>query len=279
MDDDVTEWTRAASEQGVVLRAGDSWIRIRPRVHVLVGMRALVDAAIATLDAPTSIVHEPLRELITAEGELAAIGGARCVSRGRELECTVAIVGAAPALCLEALGDPGLAREHTLALTSGLGLGLGESRRRWFRYDPPAGWFGIRRSGVTAWLHPDHPRVPAIAHVFDARPVVADESDRLDRFVALAMDDHFIARGEPTLSELPSGFGLDGQQRTLEGTRGGRELVRVAVACTDDRFLYLAHFEGTNDQGVLETVRRMFQSFRPLPTPQPTLDGFAMWEA
>jgi len=274
----VTSWTRTASDHGVVLRAGDSWIRIRPRVHALIGVRALVDATLAALDAPSAIVHEPQRELITPEGELAAVGGARCVSHGRELECTVAIVGAEPALCVEALGEPGLAREHAIALISELGLGLGESRRRWFRYDPPESWFGVRRSGATVWLHPEHPRVPAIAHVFDARPGLAGDADRFDRFVLFAMPDDFVESGS-TITERRTAFGLEGRQRMVQGVRSGRELVRLAVACADDRFSYLAHFEGTNDPAVIDAVCRMFDSFRPLPHARPKLDAFGMWEA
>jgi len=279
VDGDVTAWTRTPSEHGVVLRAGDSWIRIRPRVYELIGVRALVDATIATLDAPSSIVHEPPRELITDEGELAAVGGARCISHRRDLECTVAIVGAEPALCIEALGEPALARDHALALTRELGLGLGGSRRRWFVYDPPADWFGVRRYGATVWLHPDHPRVPAIAHVFDARPFLAGDADRFDRFVLLSMGDDFVARGDSTVTELRSAYGVEGRQRIVEGTRRGRELVRMAVACADDRFAYMAHFEGTNDPAVIDAVRRMFDSFRPLPHVRSKLAAFAIWEA
>jgi len=279
VDGDVTAWTRTASEHGVVLRAGDSWIRIRPRVHELIGVRALVDATLATLEAPSSIVHEPPRELITDEGELAAVGGARCISHRRELECTVAIVGAGPALCIEALGEPALARDHALALTRELGLGLGGARRRWFRYDPPAGWFGVRRYGATVWLHPDHPRVPAIAYVFDARPFLAGDAERFDQRVLLAMGENFVARGESTACELRSAHGLEGWQRILEGARGGRELVRIAVACADDRFAYMAHFEGANDPALIETVRRMFDSFRPLPHVGRNDETFAMWDA
>lgn len=275
----MTCWTRTPDDHGVVLRAGDSWIRIRPRVHALIGVRALVDATLATLDAPSSIVHEPQRALITGEGELAVVGGARCISRGRDLECTVAIVGAEPALCIEALGEPGLAREHALALTSELGLGLGGLRRRWFRYEPPAVWFGVRRSSATVWLHPEHPRVPAIAHVFDARPGLASDADELDRFVLLSMPEDFVARGDSTVTELPSAFGLEGRQRMVQGTRRGRELVRLAVACADDRFTYLAHFEGANEPALIQSVRRMFESFQPLPHGRPKLDALGLWGA
>lgn len=263
----------------MVLRAGESWIRIRPRVHQLIGLRALVDATIATLDAPSSIVHEPQRELITTEGELAVVGGARCLSRGRELECTVAIVGAEPALCIEALGEPGLARAHALSLTSELGLGLGGLRRRWFRYDPPAAWFGVRRSSATVWLHPEHPRVPAIAHVFDARPGAAGDADALDRFVLLTMPEDFVARGGSTVTEVPSAFGLEGRLRLVHGTRRGRELVRLAVASSDDRFTYLANFEGTNEPALIESVCRMFESFQPLPHGRPSSDAIVLWDA
>lgn len=275
----MTDWTRTAIEQGVVLREGDSWIRVRPRVDVLVGARALVDAAIATADVPSAIVHEPQREEITPEGELAVVAGARCVSRGRELECTVAIIGAEPALCIEALGEPGRARAHALSLIGELGLGLGETRHRWFRYETPARWFGVRRSGGTAWLHPDHPRVPAIAHVFDARPTVADDADRFDNYVLRAMGDDFEARGESVVTDLEPAFGLEGRLRVAHGTRRGHEVVRIAVACSDDRFSYFAHFEGTNDPEIIETVGRMFASFRPLPRARTKLDAFGMWDA
>lgn len=272
-------WTRTTCEDGVVLHAGESWIRIRPRVHSVIDARTLVARTIATLDAPASVTHEPLRTLITPEGELATVGGARCVAGGREVECTIVIVGDEPALCLEALGEPGLARDHALALTRELGIGLGGSRRRWFRYDPPPGWFGVRRSGATAWLHPAHPGVPAIATVFDARPFVAGDADRFDRFVLLTMGDDFLARGELTVSAIKTAHGIEGRRSAALGTRGDRELVRVAVAGTDDQFSYLAHFEGTNDAATLETVHRMFQSFRPLPQARLANDAFAMWEA
>ncbi len=274
----MSTWTRTPIEHGVVLRAGDNWIRIRPRVHELIGARALVDATLATLAAPSSVAHEPLRTLITPEGELAVVGGARCISDGRELECTVAIVGAEPALCLEALGEPVVARDHALTLTRELGLGLGTSRRRWFRYDPPVGWFGIRRSGATVWLHPEHPRMHAIAYVFDARPFVASDSDHLDRFVQLTMGDEFVARSNST-AEFRSVHGIEGRLRMLEGTCGDRELVRLAVACSDDQFRYMAHFEGTNHPSSVRAVRQMFESFRPLPQGRLENEAFAMWEA
>ena len=275
----MTVWTRTASVDGVVLRASDSWIQIRPRVRTLIGARALVDATLATLAAPSAIVREPLRTLITPEGELATVGGARCISRGRDRECTVVIVGDEPALCIEAMGEPGLARDHALALTRELGLGLGGSRRRWFRYDPPAGWFGVRRSGATLWFHPEHPRVPAIAYVFDARPFVAGDADRFDRFVLLSMGDDFVAHGTSKVMPMRTTHGIDGRRRVVEGNRGGRELVRVAVACADDQFTYLAHFEGANDAALIGAVHRMTDSFRPLPQARIANDAFAMWEA
>lgn len=275
----MTTWTRTTCEDGVVLRAGESWIRIRPRVHSLIDARTLVARTIATLDAPASVAHEPLRTLITPEGELATVGGARCTTRGRDVECTVVIVGDEPALCLQALGEPGLARDHALALTRELGIGLGGSRRRWFRYDPPPGWFGVRRPGATVWLHPAHPREPAIATVCDARPFVAGDAERFDRFVLLTMGDDFVARGEPTVSVMTTAHGIGGSRRMVLGTRGGRDLVRVAVAGTDDQFSYLAHFEGTNDAATLEAVHRMIQSIRPLPQARLANDAFAMWEA
>lgn len=274
----MTPWTRTTCEDGVVLRAGESWIRICPRVRPLIDARTLVARMLATLEAPRAIAHDPLRTLITPEGELATVGGARCIAGGREVECTVVIVGDEPALCLEALGEPALVRDHALALTRELGTGLGGSRRRWFRYDPPAGWFGVRRPGATVWLHPAHPRMPAIATVFDARPFVAGEADRFDRFVLLAMSDDFVARGEPTVSAVTTAHGLEGRRSGVFGTRGGRELARVAVACTDDQFSYLAHFEGTNDPATLDAVHRMIQSFRPLPQARLASDAFAMWE-
>lgn len=267
-------WTRSLEDDAIVLRAGAAWICVRPRVAPPIGVRALVDATLATLDAPTAIAYEPARELVGADGELVALGGARCVAAGAMVECTVAIVGDVPALHVTALG-PAEARTRALALVDELGLGLGAARRRWFRYDPPPGWFGVRRAGATHWLGPAHPRMPAHAIVFDARPVLDDARDRFERDLWCAAPVGLDARAPGAVTPARTSSGLEGHAQLVRGTRAGRALVQLAVAYTDERYAYLAHVEVADEPALVAAAHALCASFRPLPRAQ--VDAPALW--
>lgn len=222
-------------------------VKVHPRVATLAPLRELIDGDITA------------RELTTHEGELAVIGSATTSDR----EHAVAIVGANPALVIDATGAPGETLARVTALVDELGTGLGLSRRRWFRYVPPIGWYGVRRHGVTVWLAPEHPRVPGVLHVFDARPFLGGDAETFEQCLSLAMPPGFTATDDGTVAQLRSPHGLEGPLRTVPGTREGHAVTRLATMLGDGRYCYCAHFEGAAT--LVDTVTATLDSFQPLP--------------
>ena len=255
-------WRRSPCAGGVVLDDGSIRIRIRPRLGRVLHPRVVARQVLAGQPAG-AIAFEPVEELLTTEGELAVVATAR---QG-DCECSVAVAGDEPALCIDAVGEPGRARELVRSLVSAVGLALGATRRRWFRYDPPAEWFGVRRHASTVWLHPAYPRSPAIARVFDARPFCTTVVERWDRFLYLRMDDRFVAHTAPVASTFRAATGLEGRLRTVEGTRPGcaGSWVRIAAVTADDRFAYLASFEGPDHPATRTMFQQLVDSFQPVP--------------
>ncbi len=233
-------------------------VTVRPRVTTLVPLRDLLGR-----DATA-------RELSTHEGELAIIGSATTSDR----EHAVAIVGANPALVIDATGAPGETLAHVTALVDELGTGLGPARRRWFRYSPPAGWYGLRRHGVTVYLAPEHPRVPGVLHIFDARPFLGGDAETFEQCLSLAMPPGFTATDDGSVATLRTPHGLEGPLRTVAGTREGHAVTRLATTLGDDRYCYCAHFEG--DATLVETVTATLDSFQPLPIAAAKLPELAL---
>jgi hypothetical protein len=241
-------WRHEPCDGGIAYRApGGMLARIRPRAAPC-RPRALL-AAIAGHDVDLA----PLVELVTREGEVALLA----VGRGNDRECAVAMVGDAPQLCIDAIGPPRVTRELVARLVVEVGAGLGGLRRRWYRYVAPPGWIGIRRDARTVWLHDRYPRVAAHVVVFDARPFVATDAEYLDRALFVRMHDGFVAQHPGVAEDVRTDLGLEGRTRCSHGTFAGACVTRMAVALADDRFLYLAQYEGPEEHAAafLDVVR------------------------
>lgn len=251
-------WTRSHVADGVRLVDPDGArsIRLWPR-HPLVPPRSLVrDVGAAVFGASTHLDHEAIARVVTDEGELALVASATARSSPRG--CSVSLCGDQPCLRIDVVGADHRALAMTLARS--LGLGLGRDRRRWYPYEPPRGWYGVRRGASTLWLHPHYPRVPAQITMLDARRFVIGATTRLDRWLHARPDARPAPVEHDVREDLDSVRGLRGRARTLHGAATSAS----AVALADTRYLYLAHFTGPGTE--LSTFRSVVSSVDPVPS-------------
>lgn len=250
-------------------------IRIRPRLASPVSPRTLVERTIDTaFGTAATVTHAPVTQLVTSEGELAALASAQVNATAHATGVSVGIVGDEPCLAIEVLGAAH--REYAVLLIRSLGLGLEAIRRRWFQYAPPPGWLGTRRDRATIWLHPAYPRTPTRVTVFDARPHTDAATEQLHRFLFLRLPDGLRPLGPLEVEDVTSDHGLAGRTRRVVGTLAGADrTLRMASVHADDRFAYTATIEGQDDPAVERTFRTLIASFHGVPHRPADLDVFA----
>ncbi|MGE0402802.1 MAG: hypothetical protein AB7T06_39220 [Kofleriaceae bacterium] len=251
---DLETWRSEPCAGGVVLvgPSGEQ-LRVRPHVRPAPEPGALLEEVAFTTGARIRERGSPV-ELSTQEGEVAHIAWASLTSG----TCAVAVAVVAGVMCIDAVAPDARALVERLARE--LGAGLGERRRRPFRYDPPATWRRIDQLGSTAWCHPER---ASVATVFFARPFTASANERLHRALFAQLPAGFHTTHVSPHEDMTSLSGLVGRLRIETGHRRGVKATRIAASFGDDRFLYLAHFEG--DPRDVETFRSLLATFQPVP--------------
>lgn len=123
--------------------------------------------------------------------------------------------------------------------------GLGELRRRWFAYEPPAGWRGLARPYAARWLAPDYPRVRHAVVVFHARPGRATPPELVDRLLVTSSTHGRLLEPPRPLAPVALPCGLAGTYARIDH-RTPRGDVASVVRCTlqDDRFAYVVELSG-----------------------------------
>ncbi|MFN0253377.1 MAG: hypothetical protein ACKV2T_41285 [Kofleriaceae bacterium] len=152
-------------------------IQVYERLVPLRGAREIFDAA---LGAPTTI---PYRECLTRAGEHAALLGVATTARHGLLG--VAYGDDSYRLVVGHTTDVTRAGDIAACvrrLTLELPMGLGDDRRRRYRYSPPAGWRSLTRHGlITEWFAPKFPSNPTMITVFPSSPLRELPSRAFDR--------------------------------------------------------------------------------------------------
>ena len=163
-------------------------IRIRERLQPLRRARDVLASAREQMAFFAPLEVSPLEAFTTCEGEFAAIATIAGHRGGAPFERTIALVWGdhaftqidggtddAPAFARFRRGVRDLAYYHS--------LGLGEARRRRFRYAAPTGWRGYPRGLITEWYAPDFPADHGFISVFPARPGHDTPASELDRLL------------------------------------------------------------------------------------------------
>jgi hypothetical protein len=152
-------------------------IDVYERLTPLRRAREIFDSA---LGMPTTI---PFRECTTRDGEPAALLG--IASNARHGLLGIAFGDDSYRLVVGHTTDVTRAGEIAACvrrLVLELPLGLGDERRRRFRYSPPAGWRSLTRHGlITEWFAPKFPSNPTMITVFPSSPMRELPSRAFDR--------------------------------------------------------------------------------------------------
>jgi hypothetical protein len=227
-----------------------------------------------------SLAVSPVELLTTAEGEYAALVTLAFRKGEDAYERTIGLVwGDFFYSQIDAgTGDPRSFERFRRAardLTYYHSLGLGELRRRRFRYTPPTGWPGYPRRLVTEWHHPGFPNEHGLIAVYPARPVHGTDAGELDRVLHEMSWFGFERESLDGPEAVFTDHKLTGVRwRPVGRYEGGPRLFYDVVVLQDERFGYVLRLE-TQEAG-LEAHRKVFdavvRSVRPLPTPAPPAD-------
>jgi hypothetical protein len=245
------DWTREMYPDAIVLiGAGGDRLRIRPRVARARPPIELVEESVLEHGARIRERATPI-ELTTPEGERAQIAWAS-LDGGRT--CAAAVV--ANVMTIDAITDDALTLVEQLVRD--LGVGLGERRHRDFVYVAPQGWSRVDHVGATEWRHHT-----STATVYRARPFTATSAERFHRELFVQLPRGFRTRQVLPIEDVTSTAGLVGRLRSESGQRRGVDAIRMAASFGDDRFLYLAHFEGDVRDAL--AFRALIATFEPIP--------------
>jgi len=200
--------------------------------------------------------------LVTHEGELAALA--------RSESSVVGFVFLDDSyVCAVGTGDMAEVERCMRELVPAMKFYCGSSRRRWFRYQPPAGWRRVEAAnGDETWLAPSYPAERLSLTVPWALPSYARAEASLVRTL-LGMAE---VAGEP--SQMPLVLGR------LTGYRWERvveSMVVVVAAVTDERYDYYVRSiapVGTK----LDAFDHVLASIEPIPVvATKSSDVMAFW--
>ena len=265
-------YERSGLEVSLFARDGSNGqIRIRMRRAPLAPSPQILATTLDELDVQANDVAPAVFEgFTTVEGEYGTLTHRRGLRVGHRVDVTLAIL----------FGDDWYvtiagvaAHEHAAAmqatvreLASCYSLGLGELRRRRYRYAAPAGWSARARGLVEEWYRPGTTR--AIV-VFPARPLVETRAGAVDRALHELVDDGFVATADDQRPLVLPRF-ASGLARSVVGVRGEERVHHDVAVLQDGRFLYVCRMESTPE--ALAADRAVFvqlvSSIEPLPVPQ-----------
>jgi hypothetical protein len=215
-------------------------------------------------DDPELAVDEvgPVRELVTAEGEHAALVRLSGRLHGERIQRDIGYV----------LGDDVYARiggvvrrpalferssEIVASLVRGCSLMLGVRQRR-FRSLAPAGWTRHDVGRRAEWTAPGFPDDPGALTVWPALPLVLGGATFAAGF----------GRGGAGPYPVRSRHGLGGQRwERVVPLAGGGHLTRELAVFTDERYAYPLRIE-YQDPAHGELFRKILASAEPVPAPR-----------
>jgi hypothetical protein len=237
-------------------------IEVHERIAPLRRARAIFDAA---LGVTTSV---PIREYLTKEGEHAAMLGVASTSR----HALLGVVYGDDSYRLVVGHTSDVARAGEIAtcvrqLTLELPLGLGEDRRRRFRYTPPSGWRSLSRHGlITEWFAPRFPLDPTRITVFPSSPIREVPSRTFDRSMYEMQWGGFVPSS--TLGPFPLAMTqLDAVQLQLGGAwhDGVRAEITIVVLHDNTRtYVMRLDHDGSRTDENRETLYALARSVRPI---------------
>ncbi len=237
-------------------------IDVHERLSPLRRAREIFDAA---LGAPTTV---PFRECATREGEPAALLGV--ASSARHALVGIAFGDDSYRLVVGHTTDVARAGEIAACvrrLTLELPLGLGEDRRRRYRYIPPTGWRSLTRHGlITEWFAPKYPSNPTTITVFPSSPMRELASRAFDRSMHEMRWNGFVehTRSGPFALAAPR---LHTEALHLVGARRDGKAAHIDLVLMHDNtrvyMLRLDH-DGTNAEAHRAVLHAVARSVQPL---------------
>jgi len=282
----ITGWSRHHTAEGVVLLppAGmkEGAIQIREQQRPLRTLRSLLEETLARCEPRIQqyALIGPAERLVTTGGDYVALGVilSKTPDGGRYEHYVAMVLGdesyvSIEGICVAKSLAPTV-RQAIQLLAKSYYTGLGELRRRRYLYTAPTDWRPIASAHVTRYYSPQHPGVPGVIHVFDARPsnkTVSDAQDRLLFVSPTSAVEHDLPLPSKTFTtrhalpcELIKQTGRDA---------AGRKVATYHATLVDKRFIYLSRLET-----LLEEESRNLPVFVELlastvPIPKPTTES------
>jgi hypothetical protein len=252
--------------------SGASSVRVRERLRPLIPAASAFAAARAAHGLPCPDPGARVTELVTNEGELAALDHARI---GATAVATGVVFGddffrlvsghARDAAAGPELGD--LVRNLTVALP----LGLAYLRRRLYRYAPPAGWAPRGRPGlVTEWLAPGYPHEAARLTVFPAYPRREPPTATLERLGRQMSSAGFEPETDEEAARASVGRMTESRLRLVARPAGGPSAHAELVALGDASFVYLLRLDhgGAAPELHRAALAGVIADLQPIPPPR-----------
>jgi hypothetical protein len=271
-------WTTVLSGAGVILHPdGDeraARMQYEERVRPLAAARVVVDRVVARAPRFIEIERRPAEQLVTREGEFAALVTVAGSVDGQPVQRDIGMVFGDDfhSLLSSVVVVPERFAEVTVAaraLVVGDSHALGVRRRRYL-YTPPRGWQGLPRGLTTEWSPPEFPADRALLHVFPAEPG-AGAAELVDQLLGDDEAAGFVREQVLGPSEIRALHGLSGRHWRLVGRSGPRpRAIREVVVLRDTRYVYALRLETTNERRVDEhaaTFASVAASVQPLPAP------------
>lgn len=240
-------------------------IEVYERLAPLRRAREIFDSA---LGVPTTL---PFREHTTRDGDPAALLGVASAARHGLLG--VAFGDDFYRLVIGHTTDVTRAGEIAACvrrLTLEMSLGLGDDRRRRFRYTPPAGWRSLARHGlITEWFALGFPSNPTMITVFPSSPMRELPSRAFDRNMHEMRWSGFTETSQsgPFPLVVPR---LHAEEKRLVGTWRGAPAHIDIVLLHDNTRTYMMRLDhdGTRSDENRATLHALAASVQPIGATQ-----------
>lgn len=290
-DMSLSGWRRILLADGVVLTSPDGpdsgTIRIRTHETPLRTIPELIAGIRSRLPPSFTDVQVGDVELLhTHEGEFAALFPISATSGAATVHRTIGLIfgddhfAAIDGASVKA-DQTERVRGAVRRLTTHYSLGLGDTRRRPYLYDVPAGWQGVRLHRSVVWFAPGHPRAFGQITVFDARPGTVTHDHLQDRMLLEDLSQDFTPGPPQAPIQVVTKGGLRGQITIVNGEVAGGGL-RIVHTCAlnDGKTLYMLRLE--TDEAHLAAHRGVFMdvvhSVKPMPVKNTNPGSFILWQ-